>query len=111
MSEFLAAYSGRHAVVGVREPEALEVCGIGTRLCVAKVVGADGLGLWLENPAWGRPHLERPRTAYVLVRWSDIETLILFPEDPFTEHELRCLAAAPEPYRPIGFQRDGATSA
>lgn len=108
MSEFLADYRWRHAVVGVREPERLEVCGIGTRLGVGKVAGADPLGLWLENPAWGSPHLGRLRTAYVLVPWGDIETLIVFPEDPFTEEELRCLAEAPEQYRPIGFRRAGA---
>jgi hypothetical protein len=104
MSEFLAGYQGRHVVLGVREPERLKLCGITTRWCVAKVAGAEELGLWLENPKWGSPHLAPPRTAYVLVRWEDVETLLLFPEDPFTEEELRCLAEAPERCRPIGFQ-------
>ena len=108
MSEFLANCGGRHAVVGLRENEGLEVCGIDTRLCVAKIAGADGLGLWLENPAWGWPHLGRPRKGYVLVRWSLIETLILFPEDPFSDDELRCLAQAPEQYRAIGFRPEAA---
>ncbi len=66
---------------------------------LAKVVGVDNLGMWLENPnyhrvkvkdATGNPiakvdQVEEELTAYLLIRWEYIDSIVTFPSNTDNE--------------------------
>ena len=79
----------------VRSPEyTIQMIGF-----LAKVVGVDNLGMWLENPnyhrvkvkdATGNPiakvdQVEEELTAYLLIRWEYIDSIVTFPSNTDNE--------------------------
>lgn len=109
--------------------QSLDIQGIESERFVAKVVGADGFGLWIENPRYCTmpvfddngeyiPPEKRGEVCYraiVLIQWGFIQTILQFPEreaffggmnEPeigFKRHAL-ALAEAPEA-GPTGIRR------
>jgi hypothetical protein len=101
----LCTMAGRHAVLALRDAEALAFCGIDTRHCVAKIVAADSLGLWVEHPGWGSGILLEERPGQLVIRWSNIKAVLVLSGSELSRAELCCLAETPEPCaRPIGFR-------
>ena len=107
-ANLLSTMAGRHAVLALRDVEALQFCGIDTRHCVAKIVAADSLGLWVEHPGWGSGILPEERPGRLVIRWSNIEAVLVLAGE-LSRADLCCLAETSEGCpRPIGFRlKDG----
>jgi hypothetical protein len=100
----LSTMTGCHAVLVLRDAEALRLCGVYTRHCVATIVAADSLGLWVEHPGWGREILPEDRPGRLLIRWSNIEAVLVLSGE-LSRADLCCLAETSEACpRPIGFR-------
>ncbi len=100
----LSTMTGRHAVLALRDVEGLGSCGIDTRHCIAKIVAADSLGLWVEHPGWGSGILPEERSGRLVIRWSNIEAVLVLSGE-LSGADLCCLTEATEGCpRPIGFR-------
>lgn len=106
-----SAVAGTHAILALRDVEALRFCGIETRHCVAKIVAMDPLGLWVEHPGWGQGVLAEERPGRLLIRWDNVEAVLVLSGGELSQADLCCLAEAPEkPYPPIGFRPEEGAS-
>jgi hypothetical protein len=100
----LSTMTGCHAVLVLRDAAALQFCGVHTRHCVAKIVAADSLGVWVEHPGWGSEILPEERPGRLVIRWSNIEAVLVLSGE-LSRAELCCLAETTEGCpRPIGFR-------
>lgn len=104
-ANLLSTIAGCHAVLALRDVEALAFCGIETRHCVARIVAADSLGLWVEHPGWGSGILPDERPGQLVIRWSNSDAVLVLSGGELSRAELCCLGEASEACpRPIGFR-------
>ncbi|MBI4545620.1 MAG: hypothetical protein HY703_10515 [Gemmatimonadetes bacterium] len=106
MSAEISELCGHYAIVLLRDIGPLKVFGLASPCCIARVVAADEVGLWIEHPSWGRGYLPAPRVAHVLIRWENLESLAAFPGLALDDLELSCIIDARDELHahPVGFQ-------